>query len=84
MDPQDLTFLKDRLIEANRALVMLALIDVKARDPSISELLRDSLFIYTELLRYQRTFALPDQESAPIQIAIDRLHVHLRFFGEDV
>jgi hypothetical protein len=84
VDRHGQAFLNDRLLEANRVLIVLALIDVKVRHPSLAAILHDSVFIYTELLSCQHTMVLSNQQSAVLRATVDHLGAHLRFFGEDV
>jgi hypothetical protein len=72
------------LIEANRALIELGAIHCRERDNSVSKTVRDCLFTYTHLLTFQQSTSLGPDQSAQLQVVLDRLKAYLRFFGEDV
>ena len=74
----------NNLIQANRALIELGAIEWRERDNSVSTTVRNCLLTYTNLLTYQQSTSLGPDQSAQLQVVLDRLKACLRFFGEDV
>ena len=77
-------FFHNQLIEANRALITLGMIDLRERNPLAYPAVRDCMQVYSQLLHCQVSMPLSADESGVLQPVVDRLRAYLKMFGEDV
>jgi hypothetical protein len=82
MNDAERVILHNALIEANRALMDMAMVDLNKGDLLEDVAMIDGLSAYHQLRLCQKK-GLSPAESTNVQGVLDRLRAHLKFFGGD-
>lgn len=83
MNDAERVILHNALIEANRRLIDLAIVDLNGRGSLNNAAMHDGLSAYKQLLICQK-MRLSPVESTNVGGVLDRLRAHLKFFGGNV
>jgi hypothetical protein len=67
MSDEDRRRLQDRLMAANRVLILLGAIDSRERTTLMSPAIRECMQVYADLLKFHATASLSGSESASLQ-----------------